>query len=194
MSVSAIILAAGASRRLGQPKQLLEFHGEFLLERAIRLATEAGASPVVTVLGANFEIICASMEIDPAMLVLNDCWQQGIASSIHAGLRAMDAAAPQASGALIMSCDQPRLTADHLRTLINTFSVQSQPAIVCSSYAGVNGVPAVFPRTVFPGLRTLQGDKGARTLIAKPPCSLIAVELPGGEIDIDLPADLANLE
>jgi molybdenum cofactor cytidylyltransferase len=194
MSVAAIILAAGASHRLGQPKQLLEFRGEPLLERAIRIATESGVSSVFTVLGANFEVICASLDFKDAILVANDQWQKGMATSIHAGLRAMEAAAPHATGVLLMSCDQPLLTADHLRTLIGAFEAQPPPAIVCSSYGGVHGVPAIFPREIVPRLRALRGDKGARAILAQPPCSLIAREFPGGAIDIDLPADLAHLK
>lgn len=194
MSVDALILAAGGSRRLGRPKQLLELQGEILLERAIRLATEAGAVRVFAVLGACFEVISASVRFSGAIPVINDRWQQGIASSILAGLHAMDSSGPKPSGVLVMSCDQPRLTADHLRALIDVFNAQTEPAIIASAYAGVHGVPAIFPRAVFPHLMSLSGDKGARALLAKPPCTLIAHEFPGGEIDIDLPADLAHLD
>ena len=194
MSVDALILAAGGSRRLGRPKQLLVFQGEILLERAIRLATEAGAVRVFAVLGACFEVISASVRFSGAIPVINDQWQQGIASSIAAGLHAADSFGPKPSGVLVMSCDQPRLTADHLRTLIDVFNAQTEPAIIASAYAGVHGVPAIFPRAVFPHLMSLSGDKGARALLAKPPCALIAREFPGGEIDIDLPADLAHLD
>lgn len=85
MSVGAIILAAGASRRLGQPKQLLKFRGETLLERAIRLAGEAGAAPVLAVLGSQFEAICASVSFNYSIPVYNDRWQQGLSSTIHSG-------------------------------------------------------------------------------------------------------------
>jgi molybdenum cofactor cytidylyltransferase len=193
-SVAAIVLAAGASRRLGHPKQLLMHGGESLLARAIRLAGKAGAGPVLTVLGANFEIICASVALDQTILVINDKWQKGIATSIHAGVKALDAVAPSAAGALILSCDQPRLTSAHLGKLIETFAAQPEPVIAASTYAGVLGIPAVFPRLAFTHLRALRGDKGARALLLKPPCPLIAVPFPGGELDIDTPADLAHLE
>jgi len=193
-SVAGIVLAAGASLRLGQPKQLLMLAGETLLARSIRLAGEAGASPLLTVLGANFEVICASVALDQAIPVINDEWQQGIATTIHAGLNALDGVAPNATGALILSCDQPRLTAAHLRNLIEAFAAQPEPSIAASAYAGVLGIPAVFPRSAFPNLRALQGDKGARALLLEPPCPLIAVPFPGGEIDIDMPADLSQLE
>ncbi len=194
MTVAAIVLAAGASRRLGQPKQLLRLGGETLLERALRLALEAGAEPVLVVLGAHFADICASVSFNKAVPVFNERWAQGISTSIHAGLRALDACAPQASAVLVMSCDQPRLAAVHLHALIGDFEAHAGPAIVASSYAGIHGVPAVFPRSVFAQLCALRGDKGARTLLAHPPCPVIPLAFGGGEVDIDLPADLAHLE
>ena len=193
-SIPAVILAAGASRRLGQPKQLLSYRGEFLIERAIRLANEAGAAPVIAVLGAHFETICTSIALKDAILSINEQWQQGIATSIHSGLKTLEAVAKGASGVLILSCDQPRLTAAHLCALIETFAAQSRPAIVASAYAGVHGVPAVFPRSMFSDLLGLEGDKGARALLIDPPCNLIALSFEGGEMDIDQPDDLAKLD
>ena len=194
MPVAAIVLAAGASRRLGRPKQLLRLDGETLLARAIRLAGAAGASPLFAVLGANSEAVSASIQNCGARMVLNTQWEQGIATSIHAGMRALEAAAPHASGALLLGCDQPRLTAAHLRAMIATFAAHDGYCIVASEYAGVLGAPAVFPRGVFPHLYALHGDKGARTLLTQPPCSLIAIEFSGGEIDIDLPVDLDEIQ
>jgi molybdenum cofactor cytidylyltransferase len=197
MPVAAIVLAAGASRRLGQPKQLLRLGGETLLERAIRMAAESGATPVFVILGAHSEQIRAAVPLNQlphAIPVLNSAWAQGMASSIHTALRPLSIVAPQAEGALILTCDQPRLTAAHLRALLQAFDAQPAPAIVASAYAGVLGIPAVFPRQVFANLRALRGDKGARALLLQPPCPLISLPFPGGEIDIDLPADLAQLE
>lgn len=192
-SVAAIVLAAGASRRLGQPKQLLMHDGEILLARAIRLASEAGAAPLLIVLGANLELVRASVSLAGSTPVINTSWEQGISTSIHAGLDALDEAAPDAAGTLILACDQPLLSASHLHSLIETFAAQAEPSIVASAYAGVVGIPAVFPRTVFSHLRALRGDKGARALLADPPCPLIALPLSGGEVDIDQPGDLSHL-
>jgi CTP:molybdopterin cytidylyltransferase MocA len=164
-----------------------------LLERALRLAKEAEASPVLAVLGANFAPICASIPFDGAIPVFNDKWEQGMSTSIHAGLNETEVRAPEVSGALVMTCDQPRLSSEHLRNLLDAFAVQAKPSIVASAYAGIHGIPAVFPRSVFPNLHALHGDKGARVLLEKPPCPLIAVLFEGGEVDIDLPSDLANL-
>ena len=192
--VAAIVLAAGASRRLGQPKQLLMLGGETLLARVIRRANEAGAVQVFAVLGAQHDKIRSDIALNDADVVINENWEQGIASSIHEGVKAIEEAAPGISGVLILSCDQPRLTAAHLRRLIDGFNAQPEPSIAASSYAGVLGIPAVFPRSLFPDLFALTGDKGARSLLNHPPCPLIAEPFEGGEVDIDLPADLGVLE
>jgi molybdenum cofactor cytidylyltransferase len=194
MTVPAIILAAGPSRRLGKPKQLVGFAGEALLSRALRLAREAGASPVLAVLGANFAPICATIPFNEAIPVFNDKWEQGMSTSIHAGLHEADVRAPESTGALIMTCDQPRISAEHLRALLQAFAEQSNASIIASFYAGINGIPAVFPRGTFTRLHALHGDRGARTLLSKPSDPLIALPFEGGEVDIDLPSDLAHLD
>jgi molybdenum cofactor cytidylyltransferase len=194
MSIVAIILAAGASRRLGQPKQLVVCAREALLERALRLAREAGTCPVLVVLGANFAPICASIQFNEAIPVFNEKWEQGMSTSIHAGLNEADVRAPEATGTLIMGCDQPRLSSEHLRALLAAFVQQPERTIIASSYAGTTGMPAVFPRSIYGKLHSLHGDKGARTLLDKPPCPLIALPFEGGEVDIDSPSDLGQLD
>jgi CTP:molybdopterin cytidylyltransferase MocA len=194
MPIVAIILAAGASSRLGQPKQLLRIGEETLLEGALRIARDAGAAPVLVVLGAHAEAIGKSIAFKGAIPVQNDLWPQGISTSIHAGLRAIEACALQPSGVLIMPCDQVRLTAAHLSALILTFEAYGEDAIIASTYAGVLGIPAVFPRSVFANLYALTGDKGARSLLAAPPCSVIPLPFEGGEVDVDLPADLKHIK
>jgi len=195
MPIPAIILAAGASRRLGLPKQLVEFRGETLLGRAIRLALEAGAAPVLVVLGAQAETIRAQLDSHPdVVLVQNHEWQEGIAASIRAGLRAADAQAQNASGVLVMGCDQPRLTSEHLRLVLQTFQQNENAVIVASTYAGIRGVPAVFPRSVLPLLEALEGDSGARRILMQAACTVFEIAFEGGEIDIDLPSDLRQLE
>ena len=194
MPVAAIVLAAGASRRLGQPKQLLLHGGETMIERAIRLANEAGAAPVIAVLGAYHELIREAIRLSNFTPVINSAWDQGISTSIQVGLAVLEDSAPQASGVLMLACDQPRLSTVHLRAMLEVFCAQAALAIVASVYQGVLGIPAVFPREVFAELRALRGDKGARPLLMHPPCPLVALPFPGGEIDIDLPADMAHLE
>jgi molybdenum cofactor cytidylyltransferase len=193
MSVAAIVLAAGASRRLGQPKQLLMLKGETLLEHALRVAKEAGATPVVVVLGARHDAIRAAVQFEGAVVLVNEDWEKGLATSIHAGLRAVEMGA-NLDAVLLLGCDQPRLSADHLRSMIARFEGEFAPTIIASLYGEVNGVPAIFPREAFPALRALDGDRGARGVILRPPCAVIALPFEGGEVDIDLPEDIAKLE
>jgi molybdenum cofactor cytidylyltransferase len=189
MPIPAIVLAAGASHRLGRPKQLVEFEGETLLNRTLRMAREAAADPVIAVLGAYIEQI--RQILPPQVKVVeNSEWQSGMASSIRAGIRALDATD---QGVLLLTCDQPRLTTHHLRALLAAFSSEP-PVIAASRYSGKRGIPAAWPRSLFPSLAALEGDKGARAILAQPPCELIEVEFPGGDVDIDLPDDIAQLE
>jgi CTP:molybdopterin cytidylyltransferase MocA len=194
MSVAAIIVAAGSSSRLGQPKQLLIVDDEPMLQRAIRIAGEAGAAPLFVVLGANREAIERALNFGSAIVVVNRAWNKGIASSIRAGVRAVEAEAPGIEGVLLLSCDQPRVTREHLRRMIETFAEQTVPTAIASAYAGVRGVPAVFPRQEFPNLLKLQGDRGARRLLVDQSRQVIELPLEGGEIDIDRPEDLAKIQ
>jgi molybdenum cofactor cytidylyltransferase len=191
MSVAAIIVAAGASSRLGQPKQLVLVDGEPLLQRAIRCAGEAGAMPVFVVLGAYRERIEKALELCDVTVIPNANWEEGLASSIRVGVKA--AGAVGVAGVLLMTCDQPRVTVEHLRMMIEKFGSELNPVLIASTYAGIRGTPAIFPRTMFADLMGLRGDKGARGLLAKTSLPLMEIPLEGGEVDIDWPEDLASL-
>jgi CTP:molybdopterin cytidylyltransferase MocA len=193
MSVAAVIVAAGASRRLGQPKQLVMVDGEPLLQRAIRCAGEAGASPIFVVLGAYRDRVETAIDFGGAAIVVNDDWEEGLASSIRAGVRAAEIDTADAAGLLLMTCDQPRVTEEHLRQMIDKFDAQLERILITSTYAGVRGIPAIFPREAHGELLALRGDKGARALLQKPLWHVIEVPLEGGEIDIDSPDDLAGI-
>jgi molybdenum cofactor cytidylyltransferase len=193
MSVAAIILAAGASSRLGEPKQLLQFEHEPLLARSMRLAEAAGATPIFAVVGAHWDRISKELSTYPAIPIVNANWKDGIASSLHAGLDALEARSTDTAGALLMTCDQPHLTAEHLRGLIIQFHEHQSQRIVVSTYAGTVGTPAIFPAAFYPRLRALCGDKGARVVMAEELETLVRVALPRGEIDIDRPEDKMHL-
>jgi molybdenum cofactor cytidylyltransferase len=191
-SVAAVIIAAGSSSRLGQPKQLLIIDGETLLQRAIRVAHEAGAMPVLVVLGAHREEIEARVDFAGSKIVVNAHWEEGMASSIRAGLEALLVDQPGTRGVLLMICDQPRVTPEHLGRMIDTFR-QSETSVIASVYAGKRGIPAIFPRQGFSELLALSGDKGARGLLSEPGRKVIEIALDGGEVDIDRPEDLSQL-
>jgi molybdenum cofactor cytidylyltransferase len=194
MPVAAIIIAAGSSSRLGQPKQLLVVDGEPMLQRAIRVSREAGASPVFVVLGAYQELIKEQIDFGSAIIVANDGWEEGMASSVRAGVKAVQTRAADADGVLLMICDQPRVTAEHLRLMIKTFQANAGAVVIASAYSDTRGTPVLFPKTAVPDLISPHGDRGARALLANPRWPVIEIALPGGEVDIDRPEDLANLK
>lgn len=193
MSVAAIIVAAGASSRLGQPKQLVIFDGEPLLQRAVQCAISAGTESVFVVLGAHHQAIQNVIDFGSAIVLVNENWEVGLASSIRAGVKALDVGATEPAGVLLMTCDQPRVTAQHLRKMIEQFDSQAETVLIASVYAGVRGTPAIFPRAMFADLLELQGDKGARGLLMKTSLPVVEIQLEGGELDIDKPDDLAKL-
>jgi molybdenum cofactor cytidylyltransferase len=192
MPLPAIILAAGASRRLGRPKQLVPVAGETLLARTIRIVRESGAEPVIVVLGAHHESIASSVDLSRVQSVTNPNWEQGIATSIHAGIQALLNRDRDAEALLLLVCDQPKLKADHLRALMAAYQQESQPTIAASRYAGIAGIPAIFPANQFANLLKLQGDSGARSILRHPECPIVTLPFEGGEVDIDTPEDLAE--
>jgi molybdenum cofactor cytidylyltransferase len=177
---AAVVLAAGASSRLGEPKQLVTIAGETLLERAVRTAREAGCSPVVVVLGAAAEQIVEQCDLSDAVVVVNELWSEGMGSSVRLGVAAVQGA----DGVVLMTCDQPAVSAGHLRALMASGDVAG------SAYAGRVGVPAYFPAAGFARLLELRGDRGAREMLR----GVAGVELPGGEVDVDTVEDLARAE
>ena len=178
--VAGVVLAAGGSARLGRPKQLEMLGGERLLSRAIRVAEEAGLSPIVVVLGAAAEEVLAGVDCRQAVVVVNEEWREGIASSIRTGIAYLDR--EKTRGAILIPCDQPAITGEHLRRLIP----ESREEVRASGYAGQVGIPAFFASARFADLLGLRGDVGAKGLLR----TADAIELPGGELDVDTPAAL----
>lgn len=177
---AAVIVAAGASIRYGAPKQLARLGGETLLERAVRVAREAGCWPVVVVLGASAELICSRCELGHALVVVNEDWASGMGGSIGHGVRSLCGV----DGCVLMTCDMPAVTPLHLRLLMETGEATA------SAYAGRQGVPAYFPAGRFAELMELYGDSGARELLR----DARSVELAYGELDVDTPDDLERAD
>ncbi|HSY37826.1 MAG TPA: nucleotidyltransferase family protein [Acidobacteriaceae bacterium] len=170
MTVAAVVLAAGASRRLGRAKQLVEIGGETLLERAVRVAVEARLAPVIVVVRdasvAGGLRGCEVVVRDPGVasilggveVVVNALADEGMASSIRAGVsRARELGVV---GVVVMACDQVALRAEHLRSLCGEVD-----RVTGSGYAGKVGIPAYFPAEKFSELMELRGDVGARGLL-----------------------------
>ncbi len=187
----AVILAAGASVRLGRPKQLLEIDGQPLVARAAGAALTAGASPVVVVLGANAEQIRPVLNGLKVVVALNPAWSEGMASSMRTGLQALGAVDPSIDAVLLTVCDQPAFSADVIQRLLGALQTSGR-GIAAARYAGRNGVPALFRREHFFALVTLKGDQGARALLNGHPAGVAPVDLPELALDLDTPDDVAR--
>jgi molybdenum cofactor cytidylyltransferase len=187
-----IILAAGASSRLGSPKQLLRFENSSLLERTISCATQTGLGPVVVVLGANAESLKNTIAEKEIITVFNSNWQEGMASSIRAGLDKTKEAFPLIEGVIITVCDQPFITSQLLKDLYNKHK-ESQKPIVAAAYGNILGTPVFFHRSLFDELTGLKGDRGAKQIVNKDNSRLASVPFPMGETDIDTKEDYERL-
>ena len=144
--IAAVVLAAGGSTRLGRPKQLVPIDGEPLVRRAARAALDAGCRPVMVVIGAEADAVGAAVADLPVLRVGNPRWADGVGTSIACGVSA--AAAHRPAGCIVLPCDQPRLTAGVLATLIDRFRDGGFSAVACT-YGGTTGSPVLFAPELF---------------------------------------------
>ncbi|MFT4733308.1 MAG: molybdenum cofactor cytidylyltransferase [Arcticibacterium sp.] len=188
MTVGIIILAAGESRRMGLPKQLLDINGESMLKKAVDEALATGFEPVTVVIGARKEKIMHALAKLPINIVENPMWQSGMASSILRGLAGSYLIEKNLDAVLIMTCDMPEVSADYLKELVKA-SKNSDKSIVASQYQKILGVPALFKKEVFHDLLDLKGDAGARQIYEDHKDDILAIPFPGLGLDLDTKED-----
>ena len=169
MGVTAIVLAAGFSRRFGSAKQLFTYLDEPLVHRAARVAREV--APVIVVIPNDAAIRQALDGLD-VTIVENGERAEGMASSIRAGVRAC------AGDVLLTVCDQPAINSAHLRKLID-----SRAPIAASGYDGTVGVPALFSSSYRDALLALRGDSGAKALLTLQDVHIVPLA-DGSDIDV----------
>jgi CTP:molybdopterin cytidylyltransferase MocA len=185
-----VLLAAGASTRMGRPKQLLEVGGKPLLVRAVEAALASPAWPVVVVLGAHAEEIRPVLAPFPVLVTENPAWAEGMAASIRAGVSTLQEFSRHIDAAVIALCDQPAFSADIIAQLVAIQRATGR-SVVAARYAGRHGAPALFLREHFPTLAALTGEEGARTVLNDAPERVASIDLPDLAIDLDTPEDFA---
>ncbi len=185
--IGGIVLAAGGSTRLGQPKQLLELRGETLVHAAVSVAIEGGCDVVSVVTGhARQAVEAAVAELRP-ICVHNEHWRLGMGGSLRCGLESL----PAVSAVIVMACDQPGLDAQVIRSLIKRYE-EGGFTIVASRYSGTLGIPALFDQSCFSELHRLPDKSGAKAVINADPRRTTLVEFPLGAFDLDTPEDLQS--
>lgn len=190
--IGIIILAAGASTRLGQPKQLLTYQGKSLIRHITEVAINSQCRPVVVVLGADAEIIEPHLINLDVHIVHNHQWSTGMASSIRCGLNAIGAIASEIESIVLMLCDQPFVFPDLINQLVARYQATNS-IVVASEYAGILGVPTIFHKTLFSDLALLQGDIGAREIIRQHYSNCSSIHFAEGVIDVDTLEDYEQL-
>jgi molybdenum cofactor cytidylyltransferase len=190
--IAALLLAAGGSSRMGEPKQLLSFRGRSLLRCAAEAAVASPCRPVFVVLGAQAPRMEQELDGLPVRVVRNDSWERGIGASIRAGVEALMAAAEQVEGVVLLLCDQPMVGPDLIGRLIGAHHRTGKP-IAASSYEGTCGVPALFSKAYFPALLRLPDGQGAKGVIAAAGEAVCPVPCPEGAFDVDTAGDRERL-
>jgi molybdenum cofactor cytidylyltransferase len=191
-NIPVLLLAAGSSKRMGQPKQLLPWGNITLIENQIRTLIKTG-NPVNVVLGSDSNLIIPLIETYPVTIFINNEWERGMGSSISFGIAQITQKYPKADGVLICLLDQPLITTSHLKKMLDNFHHGSQQILVSRSVSGWTGVPVLFDQCYFNDLSKLRNDEGAKKIIQQHEEKVIILD--GGEImeDIDSPESYKEL-
>jgi len=187
--VFAIVLAAGSATRFGATKQLVKLDGKSLVEHAVEIANEVCQDHCLLVVGHNHQAVAAACQSEPGFMVVNDNHTAGLGTSLALAVRSIRHVA---SAVIVLLADQPRVTAQHVRALAESWS-GSDKEIVTTSFAGTQGPPVLFPAGCFDELAGLTGDRGGRHLFDDPRFRLSTVVFEPASIDIDTPGDLTQI-
>ena len=184
--IPILLLAAGSSSRMGQPKQLLPWGDQTLIGHQIQKLIKTG-HPVHVVIGSNSELILPVIEKFPANILINKDWELGMGSSISFGIKQIIQNFPDANGVLIVLLDQPMITTFYFQTMLNDFRSGSRQIIVSCSASGWTGVPVLFDRCYFKELAELRNEEGAKKIVKLHEENVI--QLDAGELpeDMDTP-------
>ncbi|MCB0633446.1 MAG: nucleotidyltransferase family protein, partial [Lewinella sp.] len=188
-SITHLLLAAGASTRMGRPKQLLNWRGQSLIRHSVQNIQKAElAERIVVVLGAKQEEIVPELNDLNVEVVVNSDWESGMGSSIRCGVEYALQDAPNGwEGIFISLVDQPLVQAAHYQEIFQVWR-EHFPAVVAAQYNGILGVPALFGQPFFSKLLQLNGAVGARKILAQAE-GVIPVSIPEAVFDLDTPED-----
>jgi molybdenum cofactor cytidylyltransferase len=193
MHIAAVILAAGQSSRFGKLKQLIPFRGKTLLRGIMDAAAEANCSPIAVVLGSGREQIKNDLEKTNVLIVENRSWQQGVGTSIRAGVQHVIDRKRDVDAIVLLVCDQPFVDGRVIKKLIALPEKTRRP-IIASSYGGTLGVPALFSPCCFHELLAINDTSGAKSVIVRNRQRVTEVIFPEGNIDIDTAEDYKRLK
>ncbi|MDG1810398.1 MAG: nucleotidyltransferase family protein [Polaribacter sp.] len=166
LNIQLLLVAAGASSRMGEPKQLLPWNNQTLIEHQLNNLLKTNTTTSV-VLGANAEKISSVIDSLPISIFTNPKWQNGMGNSISFGIQQLLEKDANIDGILISLIDQPLLTTEYFNKIIESFQINKKQIIVSQSENGWLGAPVLFDKTYFDELINLKGDEGAKLIISK---------------------------
>ncbi|MBL4806235.1 MAG: nucleotidyltransferase family protein [Rhodobacteraceae bacterium] len=192
LNVDVLLLAAGASTRMrGKDKLLEPIDGQLLLHRSAKILSNSNAQIIHVILPPDHQPRLDAIAGLTVQTVESPCWQEGMAASIRAGMRAISR---NCNAVIIALADMPDVSSDHINRLISAFNPVEKHEI-CRAVAenGVRGHPVLLGRRFFPQLAALTGDRGAKSILAAAPDYIIDVQTTGQAalIDLDTPEDWA---
>lgn len=185
MNTAIIILAAGASSRMGAPKQLLLVDGKTLIKRICETAMDTPCHPIVTVLGANRNLIRKETDRMPITVIDNPQWENGMSSSIKMGLAGAYMTEKAIEAAIFLTVDMPYVNAELINKMIEKAESDEKIEIVACKYDSQMGIPVLFKRTLFTDLLELTGDEGAKKIVMKNKDKTAFINFPEGKLDLD---------
>ncbi|WP_439128424.1 nucleotidyltransferase family protein [Polaribacter sp.] len=191
-NIAILVLAAGKSTRMKAPKQLVKIGNNYLLETVLTKAKAINRNHVYCVLGANATTIRREIASSNIHFVYNNNFETGLSASIVSGINAMYLKPYLYDGVLILLGDMPAIEKDYLQSMIDLFS-RDKSKIIASNYKNKLGVPAVFPKSYFLKLKSLQGDFGAKDILNNN-TDVIAMQKQTNFIDIDTEKDLQDFK
>lgn len=180
--ISAIVLAAGESTRMGLSKLLLPIKGKSLLQHVIDNALQSKAGEIIVVLGAEAPRLRRDIKPSQVRIIENASYQEGLSTSLKAGLQAVS---PQAQAVVVLLGDQPLVSPEIIDALIDKYE-KSGSLIVAPVYSGRRGNPVLFARSLIPELSRVTGDRGGREIIEKHPDQLATVDFESAIIGSDI--------
>ena len=189
--IGLIILAAGSATRMGKPKQLLSYQGRSLILHAVEVALASLCQPIIVILGGYVEQIKPELMPKAVQVVENSQWQEGMSSSIRAGISMLLKTNSKLDAVIISLADQPLVSSQIFNQLIQSYQ-ETQKVIVASKYNETTGVPALFSNALFPELMQLEGGR-SKALIQKYIDTGLVLLIPEAAIDIDTPDDYKQL-
>lgn len=185
MNTSIIILAAGASSRMGMPKQLLMIEGKTLIRRVSEMAIDTSCHPIVVVLGANKEPIRKEIEKIPLTIIENPKWEDGMSSSMKMGLVGAYMTEKEIDAVIFLTVDMPFVSPKLINEMITKATENPDSQIVACSYENQIGIPVLFKRSLFNDLLELKGDEGAKKIVLKNKEKTSLIDFPEGKFDLD---------